>query len=86
MTNEFNFLIGNILPTDKEIFFGPVLKDDCFIELKHDCLDIADVMVIASIFPSKSQAVKAGKSGPIPPGFTDFRVGKSKTRITILKI
>lgn len=85
MQTEFNFLLGNVSQDDKELFFGPVAPSDFFIELKKDCLDMADVMLIVGAFASKSQANKAGKGGPIPLGFTDFRVGKSKVRVTILK-
>lgn len=86
MNNEFNFLIGRITQADKDLFFGPLSNQDQFIELRHDCLDMADIMVIANIFTSKTRANKANMGGPIPRGFTDFKVGKHKTRITILKL
>lgn len=84
MINEFNF-ISSIEALDKDLFFGPIEEDDCFITIKENW-NMANILFEAGIFPSLTQARNNGYNKPIPFGFTDFRVGKKKTRITILNI
>ena len=77
--NEFNFFKG--LESDKDLFFGP-LEDETFI-LIEDNWSMANIMTMVGIFPSVTQARKNGWNKPIPFGFSDIRVGKTKTRVTI---
>lgn len=79
---EFNFIHPNNLG-DKELFFGPLKKDETFLELDTH-MTMAHVMFQAGSFSSISQARKNGWDKPIPDGFTDMRVGKLKRRVTIL--
>ena len=46
---------------------------------------MAHLMAKAGIFNSVSDARRNGWDKPIPSGFSDLRVGKKKTRITIFK-
>jgi hypothetical protein len=70
--------------TDKDLFFGP-LDGETFINIEPTWT-MANIMAIAGVFSSSSQARKNGWNKPIPKGFTDLYVGKNKTRITILNI
>ena len=79
---EFNFIHKNHLQ-DKELFFGPLTDEDVFIEIENHMI-MAHIMVLAKAFPSNGQARKNGWDKPIPKGFTDLRIGKLKTRVTIL--
>ena len=81
---EYNFVSTRILDADRDLFFGPITQADNFITI-HDSWIMAHIMVAAGIFTSVSQARKNGWDKPIPKGFTDIRVGKLKTRITILE-
>lgn len=81
---EFNF-IKSTEETDKELFFGPLNKDDEFIGIQDNWI-MADIMVQSGLFPSKSQARKNGWNKPIPSGFSMHTVGKYKVLITILNI
>jgi hypothetical protein len=47
---------------------------------------MAHILKEIGVFNSVSQAKKAGWSYPVFKGFTDFTVGKLKTRVTILNI
>ena len=79
MVGEFNFFKGQ--ETDKELFFGPLDGEELIAIEERDIM--ANLIVKAGIFPSVTQARKNGWDKPIPLGFTDLRVGKLKTRITI---
>jgi hypothetical protein len=58
---------------------------DEFVE--YDCdLPFSVLMRDLGIFKSSSQARKNGWNKDIPSGWSDFTVGKKKTRICILKI
>lgn len=81
---DYNFIASSQPDTDKELFFGPVTQDDAFFPITDD-MSMAHVMAQIGLFPSVSQARKNGWNKPIPDGFTDFRSGKNKVRITILK-
>lgn len=80
---DYNFIKSSREDEDKELFFAPVTDEDIFTRIEGN-MNMAHVMVTAKIFPSMSQARNNGWNKPIPQGFTDFRAGKSKTRITIL--
>ena len=81
MLNEVNFLHPKI--SDKDIeFFGFTDAPNCFhIE---DNWIMAHVMHMAGVFPSVGIARKNGWNKPIPNGFSEFTVGKSKKKVWIL--
>lgn len=81
---EFNILIGNIIESDKDLFFGPLREWDTFQTVEDQ--NLAKLLASLGLFSSGGQARKAGWDKAIPEGFSDFIVGKLKTRITILKI
>lgn len=81
--NEFNFFASSV-ESDKDLFFGPVELEDTFIVIEENWT-MANIMTVIGIFPSISQARKNGWNKSIPEGFSDIRVGKSKTRVTIYK-
>lgn len=84
---EYNVLIGNgVQESDKELFFGPLTKDDKFITMQ-DNVRWPDVLVECNIFKSKNDARRNGWNKEIEEGFTDRqRLGKLKHRIIVLKI
>jgi hypothetical protein len=55
---------------------------ETFIEIEDNWI-MANIMFVVGLFPSVTQARKNGYNTPIPSGFTDMRVGKKKTRVTI---
>ena len=93
---EKNVIIGDVLESDYELFFGPLEDDDIFVVFPVDA-KFPDIAVAFGIFSSKSQARKNGWGGDIcrinedgsinPNGFWDKeRIGKLNHRLTILKI
>ena len=81
MTNEFNFLHPKVSDKDIELF-GFMDAPNCFhIE---DNWIMAHVMHMAGVFPSVGIARKNGWNKPIPNGFSEFTVGKSKKKVWIL--
>ena len=81
---DYNFIKSSQEEKDKELFFSPITNDDTFIKIE-DHMVMAHLIFAAGIFPSVSQARNNGWNKPIPEGFSDFRVGKNKVRVTILK-
>jgi hypothetical protein len=81
---EYNF-IKTDRETDKDLFFGPLKEDDQFIDILNNW-SMADIMFLAGIFKSKTEARKNGWNKSIEKGFSDFYAGKLRTRITILNI
>ena len=63
---------GHERPTDLALFFGE--QEEAFL---LEATDWADVLVQLGIFPSKSQARKNGRAGPLPPGFSEHKIGKN---------
>lgn len=82
--NEFNVLIGNWEESDKDLFFGPLTAADQFVEREDS--SVAKLLLDLGLFSSVGQAKKAGWNIPIPDGFSDWAIGKKRTRVTILKI
>jgi len=85
MNPELNILIGKgVKESDKELFFE---KGDEFIILPDNATWI-DIVVLAEIMPSKTQAKRNNWDKPIDNGFTSQFKGKKAKRklITILKI
>jgi len=81
---EVNLVVnnGNVFGDESDLFFGG--ESISFISPN---VDMWEILVRTSIFPSRSQARKNWKhSGEkIPDGFSDFEhIGKLHHRITIL--
>jgi hypothetical protein len=85
--NDINFINENVTGEDREMFFGPLDGTEVFHAL-NERWTMANVMVIAGIFPSLSQARKQGEDKPIPEGWTHITRGKKarKKKIWILNI
>lgn len=62
-----------IQPNDLKTLFGTE-------EVKRSkAQDLQTLMVELKIYSSKSQAMKAGRAGPIPQGWTVLKASKTKT-------
>ena len=83
MSNEFNFIAPHVSDADIELF-GFEDAPNCF-NIEDNWL-MAHVMHCANIFPSVSSARKQGWNKSIPGGFSEFTVGKNKTKIWILNL
>ena len=58
--------------------------EETFIPIQNEW-NMANIMFTAGIFSSVTQARKNGWNKPIPEGFSDMRVGKTKLRLVIFK-
>jgi len=79
MNNEVNFVSPDIEANDLEMFG----MDDENIILGENWI-LAHVMHAAGLFPSVSEARRNGWDKPIPPGLSDFTVGRGKKKVWIL--
>ena len=79
MNNEVNFVSPAIEPRDLELFG---MADENIVLEDHWIL--AHVMHVAGLFPSVSEARRNGWDKPIPPGFSEFTIGKLKKKVWIL--
>lgn len=77
--NEINFISKNVSDADKDLFFGPLVDNDVFIEIE-DHWSMANILAHAGVFPSVSQARKQGEHKPIPKGFTILERGKNQRK------
>lgn len=70
-----NVVINNphVLPSDLNTLFGN--EPIHFSTAK----DLQTLMLECKVYSSKSQAMKAGRAGPIPSGWTVFKASKTKT-------
>jgi len=76
--NEWDFVHEDVAPLDIALFeMAPNISF-------NDTHCLAHIMFWAGAFPSVSQARKNGWDKPIPVGFSEFKVGKTKRRIFIL--
>jgi hypothetical protein len=84
---ELNFISKNVSAKDKDLFFGPKVDNETFIEIE-DHWSMANILAAAGIFKSVSQARKQGEHKPIPEGFTILERGKNQRKkiIFILNI
>ena len=80
MENEFSFLSPTIGSKDRALF-GFDDGDEIFID---DNWILAHIMHLSGVFPSVSIARKNGWNKPIPKGFSEFTVGKSRKKVWIL--
>ena len=74
-----NFIHPNISVEDAELFGF----DDENIMIENHWI-MAHVMHMVGIFPSVGIARKNGWNKPIPPGFSEFTVGKNRKKVWIL--
>lgn len=75
-------------PTDRNLFFGPLVPSDRFVEF-DDTFNWLDVLVTIGMFKSKSEARKnasnvIGVNWAIPQGFTRKIFGKKRIAVFIL--
>lgn len=84
---EANIIVDNGLdkPGDEFLFFGNSEDPNPKVFFIPDAFMMSDVLSMCGIFPSKSQAKKAGWNKPIPEGFSIFEIGKLNNIICILK-
>jgi hypothetical protein len=74
---EMNFIHVDLPLSDQELFCGPLDPTEDFTVF--DGASLADLLVVRmKKFPSLSQARKNGWDRPIPPGFAEHRIGKTK--------
>jgi len=84
---DIDFIRKDISQKEIDLFLGPIDDEqDQETFILNEKLVIAHFMAIAGIFPSIGQARKNGWDKPIPPGFSQFVVGKKRSMITILNI
>jgi hypothetical protein len=95
--NDHNILIGKFKESDKELFFGPLNKNDTFKTFPKE-IDLPELLKELGFFKSKNQARKNipnmfkfkvdqdNRCLEIPEGFSDYILGKKNQRLTILKI
>ena len=72
--NEFNFIHPKMSEKD--------MKDSAWHIEDNWCL--AHIMHLSGVFPSVGIARKNGWNKPIPEGFSEFTVGKSRKKVWIL--
>ena len=80
--NEFNFIHPKMSEKDMKAFGFWEDKDSAWhIE---DVWCMAHIMHLIGVFPSVGIARKNGWNKPIPEGFSEFTVGKSRKKVWIL--
>lgn len=72
-----NFIHCDLPESDKELFFGPLDENEKVIEF-NSFSSLADIVVFIGKFPSLTQARKNGWDRPIPEGFSEHKIGKTK--------
>lgn len=77
-TQNINFIHVNMSRKDVERLFGPFEEGDIFVAF--DDKESLEAIVVNHLgkFPSLSQARKNGWSQPIPPGFKEWKISKTK--------
>jgi hypothetical protein len=60
-----------------------LFSDDDRVIMIEPTAMMADILVMAEIYPSKSRAKKDGWDKPIPLGWSEQEIGKLKTKIYI---
>jgi hypothetical protein len=84
---DIDFILKETNEKDIDLFLGPVSKGQKQIYFENrDNLLLAHFIYEAGIMKSISEARKNGWNKPIPKGYSEFFIGKKKSRITILNI
>lgn len=76
---------GNVEAGDALMLFGKwgATEPDGIVHEMPVTTTFADIMVKFAIFPSKGQAKKNGWDKPIPPGWSEWVIGKLKHKLWI---
>lgn len=74
---EVNVLVGDVLDTDLDLFFGPLRDTDVFLRVPEGTM-WGKVLVACGAFSSRGEARRNGWNKPIERGFDLFRMGKKK--------
>lgn len=78
ITHNVNFIHINMSRKDVEKLFGPFGEGDMFVAI-DDKTTLEDIVVrFLGKFPSVSQARKNNWGGPIPAGFKEWKISKTK--------
>lgn len=72
-----NFVNQSRDDKDVDLFLGPIDEKDEFIRFDSD-ETMANLLVRWGKFPSLSQARKNGWDKPIPEGYSEWKIGKSR--------
>lgn len=72
-----NFIHTSLPEADRELFFGPLDIGEEFTVFDQD-QSMANMAVTMGAFPSVSQARKNGWARPVPPGFSEHKIGKRR--------
>lgn len=83
--NVFVLIGSGAEESDKELFFGPLQENDIFVEAGDD-VKMFHLMGSLGFFRSNSEARKNGWNKDVEDGFSEFKIGKKKIELTILKI
>jgi hypothetical protein len=84
INNSWNFAIGNVKDSDKELFFQ-LLDNEHFETIPLEDT-IWNILLNIGIFTNNAQCKGANIPKQIPEGFISFAIGKKKAWISILKI
>ena len=83
---DINFIKEGASVEDIDLFLGPFGdENEQNIFFGEDKI-MAHLIAFAGVFPSVGQARKNGWNKEIPKGFSEFVIGKNKTKITVLNI
>jgi hypothetical protein len=85
--NEISFVHSAVSKKDRELFgFDEGVEHTIGHAVNSTTGDwmMCHLMHFAGLFPSVSAARKNGWNTPIPAGFSEFTVGKSKKKVFIL--
>lgn len=84
--HEINILIGNVSESDKELFFGPIYDFDVFHQYDYG-ITLGQILVDLGIMKSMSEAKRNDWNRYIPPGWSEYKIGKRNRKyIYVLKV
>ena len=86
MSHEYNFHSPKLSQEDLLLFLGPFEPTDGdFIPIEDDNMSLmAHLLAKIGLFKSVGEAKKNGWNIPIPVGYSEYTVGKRKTKLFIL--
>lgn len=82
---EINILCGLWDPRDGDLFFGPLRPCDVFLTVPMGT-KWAHILKVAGVFSSVREAKGNGWDRIVEPGFTTFRIGKTKRLFASLNV
>lgn len=80
-----NVLIGDVLDSDRDLFFGPLRGDEVFVT-EEPTTTLPALLAKLGIFETGNEAAQRGYRGRIPEGFTDLMRIRKLHRVSVLKI